>query len=241
MEYADGGDLLNKITAHKKNKTNFSENEIWKMFAQMVSGLKSLHDLKICHRDLKCANMFLTKSGRIKIGDLNVSKVAKIGLLYTQTGTPYYASPEVWKDKPYDAKSDIWSLGCVLYEMCALRPPFMAPDMKGLFSKVTTGHYPPLPKIYSSELSAIIKSLLQVNPSMRPTCGIFHYLIVKDEILERSEMKKHSKDMEIVKNIDSVMANGGLLGTILLPRNLNALASRLPKPHYNTKPLNKYY
>jgi NIMA (never in mitosis gene a)-related kinase len=68
---------------------------------------------------------------------MNVSKLAKKGLLMTQTGTPYYASPEVWKDLPYDNKSDIWSLGCVVYEMCALKPPFRADDMEGLFNKVT--------------------------------------------------------------------------------------------------------
>ncbi len=82
-----------------------------------MRGLKALHDLKICHRDIKCANLFLTKAGVIKLGDLNVSKVAKKGMLRTQTGTPYYACPEVWQDKPYDHRGDIWSLGCVIYEM----------------------------------------------------------------------------------------------------------------------------
>ena len=90
---------------------------------QVTRGLKTLHDLKIFHRDLKVkflsfsqsANVFLTKDGVAKLGDMNVSKIAKNGLLYTQTGTPYYASPEVWKDQPYDSKSDIWSLGCVVY------------------------------------------------------------------------------------------------------------------------------
>ena len=70
----------------------------------MVKGMKALHDLRILHRDLKSANVFLTKDGQVKLGDMNVSKVAKKGLLYTQTGTPYYASPEVWNDKPYDLK-----------------------------------------------------------------------------------------------------------------------------------------
>ena len=96
---------------------------------QMVKGLKALHARKILHRDLKSANVFLYKDGTVKLGDLNVSKVAKKGLLYTQTGTPYYASPEVWKDQPYDARSDIWSLGCVLYEAATLKPPFTANDM----------------------------------------------------------------------------------------------------------------
>ena len=83
--------------------------------------------------------MFLFKDSTAKLGDLNVSKVAKKGLGYTQTGTPYYASPEVWRDQPYDAKSDIWSLGCVLYEMITLKPPFRAPDMQSLYKKVLKG------------------------------------------------------------------------------------------------------
>ena len=92
----------------------------------MIHGLQALHDLQIVHRDIKSANIMLTKEGVVKLGDLNVSKVSKGALLKTQTGTPYYASPEVWQDKPYNHKSDIWSMGCVLYEMCALYPPFRA-------------------------------------------------------------------------------------------------------------------
>ncbi len=92
--------------------------------------------------------------------------------MHTQTGTPYYASPEVWRDKPYDAKSDIWSLGCVLYEAAALRPPFLAADLQELFRKVTLGVYPDLPTVYSSELSTIIKLMLQQRPQDRPSCGI---------------------------------------------------------------------
>ena len=102
------------------------------------------------------------KDGSAKLGDMNVSKVAKKGLLYTQTGTPYYASPEVWSDKPYDHKSDIWSLGCVLYESVALKPPFRAEDMNGLYKKVLKGMYPKIPNIYSPELAQIIKAMVQV-------------------------------------------------------------------------------
>ena len=75
------------------------------------------------HRDLKSANIFKTADG-YKLGDLNVSKVVAGNLAYTQTGTPYYASPEVWRDEPYDSKSDIWSLGCIVFEMAMLRPPY---------------------------------------------------------------------------------------------------------------------
>jgi NIMA (never in mitosis gene a)-related kinase 1/4/5 len=87
------------------------------MVIQLVKGLKALHDKSILHRDLKSANIFTYSDGTVKIGDLNVSKIMKEALSYTQTGTPYYASPEVWRDKPYDFKSDIWSLGVIFYEI----------------------------------------------------------------------------------------------------------------------------
>jgi len=129
-----------------------------------------LHDLKICHRDIKCANLFLTKEGVVKLGDLNVSKVAKRGLLRTQTGTPYYACPEVWKDMPYDFRSDIWSLGCVLYEMAMKQPPFRASTMKGLYAKVVAGKFDPVGPMYSQDFKNIIKNMLQVRATDRPTC-----------------------------------------------------------------------
>jgi NIMA (never in mitosis gene a)-related kinase len=121
------------------------------------------------HRDLKSANVFLNKDGSAKLGDMNVSKLTDMkGLNYTQTGTPYYASPEVWKDHPYSVKSDIWSLGCVLYEMITLKPPFRANNMEGLFKKVSKGLYQPIPKTYSTDLSNLVKVLLKANPDKRP-------------------------------------------------------------------------
>ena len=115
---------------------------------QLLQGLKQLHDNDIVHRDIKCANLFVLNSpdgDQIKLGDLNVSKVAKGAMLQTQTGTPYYASPEVWRDMPYNAKSDIWSAGCVLYEMAALKPPFTASDMAQLYQRVIKGQFQRIP------------------------------------------------------------------------------------------------
>jgi NIMA (never in mitosis gene a)-related kinase 1/4/5 len=139
MDYAPDGDLYQKICKNKKERSYFPEELVWRILIGSVQALACLHDLKIFHRDIKSANIFLNKNGLASLGDLNVSKVAKQGLLYTQTGTPYYASPEVWKDLPYDSKSDIWSLGCVFYEVLSLVPPFRAKDMNGLFKKVTAG------------------------------------------------------------------------------------------------------
>lgn len=120
---------------------------------------------------------------------MNVSKISR-GMCETQTGTPYYASPEVWKDQPYDRKSDIWSLGCVLYEMAALKPPFRSEDMEGLFKKVVRGFYARVPNEYTNELAMIIKQLLEVNPSMRPSCGTIHCKL--DRILESPLVTKHA-------------------------------------------------
>lgn len=118
--------------------------------------------MKILHRDIKSANIFLDAECNAKLGDMNVSKVAKAGFLYTQTGTPYYASPEVWNDSPYNIKSDIWSLGCVIYEALCLVPPFRAQDMGSLFRKVCKGHFNEPPSIYSRDLRRLIKSMITV-------------------------------------------------------------------------------
>lgn len=170
MEFADDGDLYQKILKQQRANQLVDEKEIWRVLIEMTRALKILHEKKIFHRDLKSANVFLNRNGTSKLGDLNVSKVAKKGLLYTQTGTPYYASPEVWKDQPYDSKSDIWSLGCVIYEMTTLKPPFRAQDMNGLYKKVLKGAYPEIPKKYTKDLADVIMRMLSVEPRLRPSC-----------------------------------------------------------------------
>ena len=202
MEFADNGDLYKKIVEYKKKKIYFEEIDIWKIFIQLVKGLKALHDLQILHRDLKSANVFLFKDGHAKLGDLNVSKVAKRGLGYTQTGTPYYASPEIWKDLPYDNKSDIWSLGCVLYEMITLRPPFRAKNMDELYKKVLSGEIEPLPNKYSNDLYEVVSLLMKVNSNKRPNCNdILKNALVKKRIEFFNTMKNSENEGDLL-NID---------------------------------------
>jgi len=89
---------------------------IWRIALQLLHGIKTLHKLMVFHRDIKPANILLSKNGECaKLADMNVSVISKTGMACTQTGTPYYSSPEVWLEKPYTGKSDIWSFGCVLY------------------------------------------------------------------------------------------------------------------------------
>ncbi|CDW72008.1 protein kinase domain containing protein [Stylonychia lemnae] len=227
MEFADGGDLYQKIIDHQKRSSTFPEREIWQIIGQMTKGLKALHDKNILHRDLKCANVFLNRDGTVKMGDLNVSKVANKngGLLLTQTGTPYYASPEVWKDQPYDYRSDIWSLGCVIYEMISLQPPFQAQNMDQLYKKVLSGQYPPISNSFSKELSEILAQLLQVIPQKRPSCDtiLSHPKIVGLGINAHQDPVSQGDD-----NLD-------LLKTLHMPLNLNQLGKILPKSKYQKK------
>ena len=233
MEYADKGDLFQLITERKKTKNYFTEQEVWKIFIQLLNGLKALHDFKILHRDIKSANVFLFKGGICKLGDLNVSKVARKGLGYTQTGTPYYASPEVWQEKPYDSKSDVWSLGCVMYEMITLRPPFQAKSMEELYKKVMRGNYPRIPTKYSEDLSDAIKLMIQVEAGARPSC---EELLKMPMITKRIEFFNNNKDIDITEEQnESINKKFELLKTIMVPNKLENLAKNLPKPNYDTE------
>ena len=233
MEYADKGDLYQKICQFKKIGCLIDEIDVWRIFIQMVKGLKALHDLKILHRDLKSANIFLFSDGSAKIGDLNVSKVAHKGLGYTQTGTPYYASPEVWRDEPYDIKSDIWSLACVTYEMLALRPPFRAENMEKLYNKVIKCQYGKISDRYSKDISEIIKLLLKVKSKERPTCGeILRHPLVKKRI-EFFQAEAGNENIDI-----DDMEEGVLLRTIRIPKNILFLSDKLPEANYEN-PLQK--
>ena len=237
MEYADKGDLYQKISQFKKIGCLIEEIDVWKIFIQMVKGLKALHDLNILHRDLKSANIFLFSDGSAKIGDLNVSKVVNKGLGYTQTGTPYYASPEVWKDQPYDIKSDIWSLGCVTFEMLALRPPFRAENMDKLYNKVIKGQYGKISDRYSDDIKEIIKLLLKVNPKERPNCT---------QILNHDIIKKRLDFFQVQSGFEDELDTndeGVLLKTIKVPKNIIFLTEKLPVANYddnNNEHNNKY-
>ena len=238
MEYADKGDLFQLITERKKTKNYFTEQEVWKVFIQLLNGLKALHDFKILHRDIKSANVFLFQGGLCKLGDLNVSKVARKGLSYTQTGTPYYASPEVWDEKSYDSRSDIWSLGCVIYEMITFRPPFQAQSMEELYKKIMRGVFPKIPSRYSEDLSDAIKLMIQVEVGARPSCD---ELLKMPMIYKRIEFFNDNKDLDLSEDQNNSLNNYELLKTILVPNRMENLSKNLPKPNYNTEANNKSF
>ena len=132
--------------------------------------MKHIHDRKIIHRDLKGANVFLTKKGIVKIGDFGIAKVLfqTMQKARTMVGTPYYLSPEIVQSKPYDKKTDIWSMGVMLYELCSLKPPFDAPSIHMLSMKIVRGIYSPLPSCFSADIKNLVKQMLELRPEMRP-------------------------------------------------------------------------
>lgn len=169
MDYCEGGDLLEKIKSQKGEL--FSEDQILDWFVQICLALKHIHDRKILHRDIKPQNIFLTKDGTVQLGDFGVSRVlnSTLELATTVIGTLYYLSPEICENKPYDNKSDIWALGCVLYEMCTLKRAFEAGSMKDILLKIINDSYPPVSDHYSQELRSLSAQLLKPDPTERPS------------------------------------------------------------------------
>jgi len=156
MDYADGGDLAGKIKKHASAKKKIKEDIILDWMTQMCLALKYIHDRKIIHRDIKAQNIFVMSDGTIRFGDFGVARVLASTLerAKTQVGTPYYISPEILKSRGYTSKTDIWSLGVLLFELCALDVPVKAPSLHELYRKITgLRRVPPLPSRVSKFLS----------------------------------------------------------------------------------------
>lgn len=174
-DYCDGGDLHSKIFAHKERRedstVHFSQITVLSWFLQLCLALQYTHERKILHRDIKAKNIFLTKSGVVKLGDFGIARILDRSseMAWTCVGTPYYLSPEMCEGKPYNSKSDVWALGCVLYEMCALRHAFQADNFQGLVIKIVSGCHGPVPTFYSHELRSLIREMLRKRPDDRPS------------------------------------------------------------------------
>ncbi|NXA93306.1 NEK11 kinase, partial [Melanocharis versteri] len=171
-EYCEGGDLDFKIQEFKDSGKMFTQNQVIDWFIQLLLGVNYMHERRILHRDLKAKNIFL-KDNLLKIGDFGVSclLMGSCDLATTFTGTPYYMSPEVLKHQGYNTKSDIWSLGCILYEMCCMNHAFTGQNFLSVMLKIVEGETPSLPDRYPSKLNAVLCSMLNKNPSLRPAAA----------------------------------------------------------------------
>ena len=182
-EFADGGDLSQKIEQQKKKP--FPESEILDYITQICLALQHIQKKKIIHRDLKSGNVFLMKSGIVKLGDFGIAKGLKSTWekAKTMVGTPYYLSPEIIKNEPYDSKSDIWALGVLLYELMTFKMPFNAVSLPLLSIKINRGVYQPPPGIYSAEIKDLLKKCLTLEPEKRPSIdAILQLPLIKNRI-----------------------------------------------------------
>lgn len=219
MEFMGGGDLACAIKLAKKENRTFPERVVWIYLVQLLRGLVSLNQFKIIHRDIKPANIFLTTDQTVvKIGDMNVSKVVENELTRTQIGTPSYLAPEIWEGRAYDSRCDIYSLGCCIYEMAALKLPFEARSMEELKQKIRNNMIAPLPHNYSEELKKVIFKCLVKNPSMRPTAE----KLLNSPIMELKISEYGLQDMQEEEK-------GKLMDTILFPAKISMLKNVLPK------------
>ena len=171
MEFCECGDLNEFIEMKKKSKHLLKEDIIWKFFIKITLGLADIHKLKILHRDLKSLNIFLKQENDVRVGDLGVAKVLN-NTFFAKTfiGTPYYLSPEICEDKPYNDKSDVWALGCILYELCTYKHPFTARSQGGLILKILNSYPDPIYHGYSEELKNLINIIFDKDFEKRPSC-----------------------------------------------------------------------
>ncbi|GFR44592.1 hypothetical protein Agub_g5870 [Astrephomene gubernaculifera] len=197
--FCEEGDLFTRIRKKASHKEYFSEEEVMNMFVQIASAISYIHSKRILHRDLKTQNIFIARGGIIKLGDFGISKVLERtdSFATTVTGTPYYMAPEICTNQPYTYKSDIWSLGCVLYELCTLKHAFAADSLLSLVYQIVRGNFPPIPTDqFTPGLSDLVNRLLARDANTRPSLGEVFKLPYVQRHLDRFKSEEQRRNLK---------------------------------------------
>eukprot|EP00239_Pterosperma_sp_CCMP1384_P008296 CAMPEP_0197848944 /NCGR_PEP_ID=MMETSP1438-20131217/10552_1 /TAXON_ID=1461541 /ORGANISM="Pterosperma sp., Strain CCMP1384" /LENGTH=322 /DNA_ID=CAMNT_0043461425 /DNA_START=270 /DNA_END=1238 /DNA_ORIENTATION=+ len=183
LEYAEAGDLAKLLQEKSASGTLFLESEVWQLFVQVCAACKHMHEKRMMHRDIKPSNVFITSSGVLKLGDLGLSRFfsSKTAHACSAVGTPYYMSPEAIRGQPYDWSSDVWSLGCLLYELMTLRNPFYKEGLNfyQLGKNISNCEYEPLPPGLSEPMRSLVMSMIQADPQQRPSVAAVHQMAMQ--------------------------------------------------------------
>ena len=198
-EFCPYGDLFGYIKFYKVRGSRIEEKIIWIIFIQLSLGLGYLHHKKILHRDIKTKNIFIKNNLTVKIGDFGIAKILSSTSSYAHTfiGTPYYISPELCKDQPYNDKSDVWALGCVLYELCTLNHPFEGGTQVEIYEKIITQKFKSINPEYSSDLKKMIDLLLEKDEKKRPK---MKDILKMKSVVDRAN--KYNIELDIYDTID---------------------------------------
>ncbi|XP_054255068.1 serine/threonine-protein kinase Nek2 [Indicator indicator] len=200
MEYCNGGDLASLIAKCTKERHYLEESFVLRVLTQLTLALKECHRRSdggvTVHRDLKPANVFLDGKQNVKLGDFGLARILHHDTSFAKTfvGTPYYMSPEQMNHMSYNEKSDIWSLGCLLYELCALMPPFRAYNQSELAEKIKEGKFRRIPYRYSEQLNELLKEMLNVKDYCRPSVeDILQHPLIADLVTEEQRQNSDKR------------------------------------------------
>ncbi|XP_070759309.1 serine/threonine-protein kinase Nek4 [Enoplosus armatus] len=228
MGFCEGGDLYHRLKQQKGEL--LPERQVVEWFVQIAMALQYLHERNILHRDLKTQNIFLTKTNIIKVGDLGIARVLENqnDMASTLIGTPYYMSPELFSNKPYNHKSDVWALGCCVYEMSTLKHAFNAKDMNSLVYRIVGGKLPQMPSRYDPQLGELIKSMLCKRPEDRPDVK----LILRQPYIKRQiAMFLEATKEKTAKSRKKAVGSGDCRANSASP-----VVSSQPKPERSAQP-----
>ncbi|EKX49520.1 hypothetical protein GUITHDRAFT_67704 [Guillardia theta CCMP2712] len=193
MAFCSGGDLHSQIRAARSSSRTFTMEQVLEWLAQILEALRYLHEEKrILHRDLKSQNVFIVPERQMALGDFGISKSLSSteDMASTVIGTPYYMSPELCQNQPYNHKSDMWAVGCLLYEVVMLRHAFEAKNLNELVLNIMQGKFPPVNEDeWGKDISKLVEDLLQQDPAKRPSVSEVLQRKFLQEVEERSREK----------------------------------------------------
>jgi NIMA (never in mitosis gene a)-related kinase len=197
MEYAAGGSLSQKLTDMKNSGVRISTESAVAWLSQIIIAILQIHSKHILHRDLKTQNLFLTEDNIIKVGDFGISKALNnsADMAKSAVGTPYFMAPEVCKGEQYGPKTDIWALGCILYEIVSYKKPFDERDLSGVFEQIISKDFDVLPSHVDANLKMLITMMLNKDPARRPSIWELANVPVIKDYIERFIEEMHCTEI----------------------------------------------